>query len=352
MHFGLTDDQRAIKDVARRFLADRSPLAKVREAAETERYDAALWREVCELGWPGIAVGERHGGQALGVVELAVVLEEIGYACASTALGSCATVAAIIDAYGSDEDRDRWLPALVSGERSAALGAAELAADAPGSAVAVLIDGGGAVLIADPDAVVCTTIDQTRRFGSVGGHPQPLPAAAADLARVMIAAEIVGVCDRALAMTVEYVANRKQFGVPVGSFQAVAHRCAEMLLHTETLRSAVYHAAWAADASPQALPEAAAVAASLAVDAGREVTAGAIQAHGGIGFTWEADVHWFYKRAQLNAALLGGAAPHRRALTRLLESQLTAGESGDVVLAHSDVAQVWGGPVSPRVRGS
>jgi alkylation response protein AidB-like acyl-CoA dehydrogenase len=118
-------------------------------------------------------------------------------------------------------------------------------------------------------------------------------------------------------MTLEYVKDRKQFGVPVGSFQAVAHRCAQMLLHTESGRSAAYFAAWAAEADPERLPEAAALAAAAAADGGREVTASAIQAHGGIGFTWEADVHWLFKRAQLDAALLGGSRAHRATLARL-----------------------------------
>ena len=133
----------------------------------------------------------------------------------------------------------------------------------------------------------------------------------------MLAAEVLGICQRALEMTLEYVKNRKQFGVAVGSFQAVSHRCAEMLRHTESVRSTAYFAAWAADADPDRLPEAAALAAAAAAEAGREVTASAIQAHGGIGFTWEADVHWLYKRAQLDVALLGGARRHRATLARI-----------------------------------
>jgi alkylation response protein AidB-like acyl-CoA dehydrogenase len=123
-------------------------------------------------------------------------------------------------------------------------------------------------------------------------------------------------------MTLEYVKERKQFGVAVGSFQAVAHRCAQMLLATESSRSTAYFAAWAADADQERLPEAAALAGAAAADGGREVTASAIQAHGGIGFTWEADVHWLYKRAQLNAALLGGSRVHRAALARIAATRL------------------------------
>nr|MBA3821920.1 acyl-CoA dehydrogenase [Deltaproteobacteria bacterium] len=128
--------------------------------------------------------------------------------------------------------------------------------------------------------------------------------------------ELVGVCRRALDTTVAYVSERRQFGVPVGSFQAVAHRCARMLLLTEGARSAAYFAAWAADAAPERLPEAAGLACAAAGEAGVEVTGSAIQAHGGIGFTWEADVHWLFKRAQLDAAMLGGASGHRMRLAR------------------------------------
>src|SRR5436190_17174365 len=124
-------------------------------------------------------------------------------------------------------------------------------------------------------------------------------------------------------MSLEYVKDRKQFGVPVGSFQAVSHRCAQMLLETESVRSAAYFAAWAAGADPDRLAEAGALAAAAAVTAGREVTGGAIQAHGGIGFTWEADVHWLYKRAQVDAALLGTSGTHRRRLAALLAARLT-----------------------------
>ncbi len=119
-------------------------------------------------------------------------------------------------------------------------------------------------------------------------------------------------------MTVAYVKDRKQFGVPVGSYQAVSHRCAQMLLDTEKARSMTAFAAWAADADPQRLGEAAAMAKAAASEAGVEVTASAIQAHGGIGFTWEADVHWLYKRALLDASLLGGAKRQRARLAGIL----------------------------------
>jgi alkylation response protein AidB-like acyl-CoA dehydrogenase len=323
MHFDLTEDQKEIKRVAHELLADRSPFAKVREAAEAGEYDPALWRELVELGWSGIAVAEEHGGQGLGAVELAALLEELGYACAATPFLGTATAAAVIQAAGSAEQQSRWLPGLASGELTAGIGTRELAADADGAAVAVVLDADGAQLIASPQTEPLTMIDPTRRFATVAGEGEPLGAGAAAWLRVAVAAEVVGVCQRALDMTLEYVKDRKQFGVPVGSFQAVSHRCAQMLLHTESARSTAYYAAWAAGADPERLAEAAALAAAAAAEGGREVTASAIQAHGGIGFTWEADVHWLYKRAQLDTALLGGARVHRQGLARMVAARLT-----------------------------
>ena len=316
MDFDLNEDQKEIKRVARELLGARSPWPRVREAAVAGAYDAGLWREIVELGWPGIAVSERHGGQGLGMVELAVLLEELGYACAAVPFLSTAVAAAVIDREGSDEARERWLPGLVSGELTAGLGRPDLAADADGAGVAVLADRDGARLIVSPQTEPLTTIDPTRRFGTVGGEATGLGDGAAALVLIAVSAELVGVCQRALEMSLEYVKERRQFGVPVGSFQAVAHRCARMLLQTESVRSTAYFAAWAAGAEPSRLGEGAALAAAAATTAGREVTASAIQAHGGVGFTWEADVHWLYKRAEVDRALLGGATRHHAALAR------------------------------------
>ena len=323
MNFGFSEDQQTIKATARELLADRSPMARVREAAESGAADDALWRELCELGWPGIAVPEEHGGQGLGAVELAVLLEELGYAVAATPfLGSVLAAAAIAHA-GDDGQRARWLPGLASGELAGAFGGPALAVGAPGADVLVLVEDGDARVLAAADADVepLATVDPTRAYGRVAGAGEPLPgdvAGALDRGAAAIAAELVGVCQRALDMTVAYVSERRQFGVPVGAFQAVAHRCAQMLLQTEGARSATYFAAWAADAAPDRLAEAAGLARAAAGTAATEVTGSAIQAHGGIGFTWEADVHWLFKRAQLDAALLGGGSTARIALARLV----------------------------------
>jgi alkylation response protein AidB-like acyl-CoA dehydrogenase len=324
MDFDLTEDQKEIKNVARELLAARAPMGKLREAAEAERYDDALWGEIVELGWPGIAVDERYGGQGLGAVELAVLLEELGYACAATPFMSTAVAAAVIQATGTDEQRERWLPGLASGQLTAGVGTAELVADGERAAVAVLLDGDDAHLVEEPHPEALVTIDPTRRYARVIGDRHPLAAGGGPRVNAALAAEVVGVCQRALEMTVEYVKERKQFGVPVGSFQAVSHRCAQMLLQTESTRSTAYFAAWAADADPGRLNEAAALAAASAAAGGRDVAASAIQAHGGIGFTWEADVHWLYKRAQLDAALLGGAGRHHATLARAAAARLSA----------------------------
>lgn len=326
MDFDLSQDQQDIKRTARDLLTARSTWERVRTAAEAGTYDDALWTELKELGWPGIAVGEGHGGQGLGHVELAVLLEELGYACAVTPILGTVLAAAAIDAAGSEDQRARWLPGLAAGEQTGGFGTAELVVDGPGAAVVVVADADGGLRLVEGGAQPRDAIDPTRRFGTVvadAGEPLGGDAdTALDRVRAALAAEVVGVAQRSLDMTLDYVKDRKQFEVAVGSFQAVSHRCAEMLRHTESIRSAAYFAAWAADAAPERLPEAAALAAAAAADGGRETAASAIQAHGGIGFTWEADVHWLYKRAQLDTALLGGARKHRAKLARLAADAL------------------------------
>ena len=317
MRFTLSDDQQEIKRTAHDLLANRSPFAKVREAAEAGAYDDALARELGELGWPGIAVAEEHGGQGLGIVELAVLLEELGYACAPVPfLGSALAALALEQA-----DRTDHLAALASGEARGAFGrVGELIPDAPGADVVVVVDAAaGSAHVADGVEAV-EAIDLTRRHGratSTGEQLEGDIAAALDRALIAVSAELVGVCRCALDMTVEYVKERKQFGVPVGTFQAVHHAAAQMLIDTEGGGSATYYAAWAADAEPERLPMAAAMAKAWTSDAGRSVTGSAIQLHGGIGFTWEADVHWLYKRAQLDSALLGSAGVHRARIAAL-----------------------------------
>jgi alkylation response protein AidB-like acyl-CoA dehydrogenase len=335
MDFGLSEDQREIQRTARELLSERARPERVREYAEARRVDDALWRELCELGWPGIAVAEEYGGQGLGCVELSILCEELGRSVAPVPLLPTVLAAAVIEQAGSEEQRERWLPGLAGGELLGALGGAhdgvaELVVGAPDADVLLLVDEGAprarAYAYARTEVAVepLDSIDPTRPTARVSAPPgtgEPLGgdvAGGVDRALVAIASELVGVCDRALAMTVAYVKERKQFGVPVGSYQAVSHRCAQMLLDTEKARSTTAFAAWAADADPRRLGEAAAMAKAAASDAGIEVAASAIQAHGGIGFTWEADVHWLYKRAHVDAAMLGGAKRQRARLASIL----------------------------------
>jgi alkylation response protein AidB-like acyl-CoA dehydrogenase len=241
----------------------------------------------------------------------------------------CATA---VSEAGSDEQKQAWLGRLAAGEVTGAFGLeGEITPDAASADVVVIAgrDSGSARLLGGDDGSLASlkTIDPTRRYGvaaaSDAGEAMPGDAGTAlDLSAVLVSAELVGICRRVLDMTVDYVKDRKQFGRPVGSFQAVQHRCAQMLLLTEGARADTYFAAWAADAERRRLAEAASLAKSAASRAGLEVTASAIQAHGGIGFTWEADVHWFYKRAQLDAALMGGSGFHNQRLTGLTAERL------------------------------
>jgi alkylation response protein AidB-like acyl-CoA dehydrogenase len=335
--FGLTDDQRDIQRTARDLLAERATFARVREHAEAGTTDEALWKELCELGWPGIAISEEYGGQGLGTIELSILCEELGRVVAPVPFLASAMVACVIEQAGSDAQRERWLPGLASGETIGALasavdGTAELVVSGAEADVIVLVeeDGSGRLLTPqDAEVNKVAAIDPTRsaaRVSATDGAGESLEDGCPGLGRALVAvsSELVGVCERALEMTVSYVKDRKQFGVPVGAYQAVSHRCAQMLLETEQARSLAAFAAWTADADPDSLAEAVAMAKASSSQAGREVTAGAIQMHGGIGFTWEADVHWLFKRAQLDAALLGGAGQHRARVAAILAEKIAA----------------------------
>jgi alkylation response protein AidB-like acyl-CoA dehydrogenase len=188
------------------------------------------------------------------------------------------------------------------------------------------VDGARAALLEGDAAAVQPreTIDMTRRFGRAEGTldaGDALPgdvAGALDRVAVALAAESVGVAQRMMEAAVAYAKERRQFGQPIGVHQAVSHRCAQMLLETESARSATYYAAWTADHEPSSLALAAASAKAYASDAGANVTAAALQVHGGIGFTWEHDLHFFLKRARVNAQLYGSARAHRDRVADLI----------------------------------
>jgi alkylation response protein AidB-like acyl-CoA dehydrogenase len=357
MYFDLTDEQQAIRATAREFLAARYKSERVRELAESAHgFEASDWEEMVELGWPGLALPEEWGGQGLGIVELAVLFEEMGYALAPSPLLSNTIAGLVLAERGSDEQKERWLRPLAAGEARgtpalfdagtpAAIGEFAMEAKADGDGVAldgekVLVmdaasadfflvatsDGRRHVVERGADGVTVAaepSIDLTRRLHSVRfdgvrvGPEATLSGAQEDYlpvlwrACVAIAAESTGIAQRTLEMAVSYAKDRKQFGRPIGSYQAVSHRCAQMLLETENSRSAVYGAAWAADAEPESLPLAASIAKAYASDAGWRVPDASIQVHGGIGFTWEHDLHFFLKRGKANAATFGDAKWHR-----------------------------------------
>jgi alkylation response protein AidB-like acyl-CoA dehydrogenase len=329
MNFDLDDEQREIQSTAKEFLADRFKPEKVRELAESRAYDDGLWKEISELGWPGIAIAEDDGGQDLGMVELAVLLEQGGYACAPSPLLGSAGAALAISEAGSDEQRAEWLPRLASGEATGSFGGflpegeSTLFCDLPTADVVVTFDGDGALLASASEVEFepVEAIDATRSYGLASeATGERLPGdvdAGRDRIAVAIAAELTGIAQRTLEMAVAYAREREQFGRPIGAYQAVGHRCAAMLLATEESRSLSYYAAWTADAEPESLPLAAAMAGARAGDAGWEVPASALQVLGGIGFTWEHDLQFWLKRGRVAGRMLGTPRDHRERVAEL-----------------------------------
>ncbi|HEX2706397.1 MAG TPA: acyl-CoA dehydrogenase family protein [Solirubrobacterales bacterium] len=357
MYFDLTDEQQAIKATAHDFLSSRFKSERIRElAASEDGFDAAGWAEMAELGWTGLALPEEWGGQGLGIVELAVLFEEMGYALAPSPLFSSTIVGLALTHCGSDDQRDRYLRPLAAGERRgtpalwdvgspASPGGFTMEARADGEGIvldgvkALVLDAASAdffvvstsdgrrhLVERDAEGVSVTSepsIDLTRHFSSVAFNgvrvaaADSLPGEAADYFPVFfrlcvaLAAESTGIAQRTMEMAVAYAKDRQQFGRPIGAYQAVSHRCAQMLLETENARSTVYGAAWAADAEPESLPLAASMAKAYASDVGWRVPNASIQVHGGIGFTWEHDLHFFLKRGRANAAIFGDAKWHR-----------------------------------------
>jgi len=370
MYFDLTDEQQAIKSTAREFLAARYKSERIRELAGSEHgFEPADWAEMAELGWPGLALPEEWGGQGLGIVDLAVLFEEMGYALAPSPLLSTTIAGLALATNGTDEQRERWLRPMANGEArgtialfdagtTAAIGGFEMEAQADGDGTlldgekVLVMDAAGAdfLLVAtsdgrrhiverEADGVTVSaekSIDPTRRLYSVRfdgvrvGPEATLAGAQADYLPVLwractaIAAESTGIAQRTMEMAVEYAKDRQQFGRPIGAYQAVSHRCAQMLLETENSRSAVYGAAWAADAEPQSLPLAASMAKAYASDAGWRVPDASLQVHGGIGFTWEHDLHFFLKRGKANAATFGDARWHRERVADLVLAEAPA----------------------------
>ena len=241
---------------------------------------------------------------------------------------SSAGAALVISAAGSDEQRSEWLPKLASGEATGSFGGfaegqSTLFCDLPTADVVVTFDGSGAQLAPAPEVEFepFDAIDATRSYGLVsdaGGERLPGDVdSGRDRLAVAIAAELTGIAQRTLEMAVEYARERKQFGRPIGAYQAVSHRCAAILLATEESRSLAYYAAWTADAEPESLPMAAAMAGARAADAGWESPASALQVFGGIGFTWEHDLQFWLKRGRVAGRMLGTPRDHRERVADL-----------------------------------
>jgi alkylation response protein AidB-like acyl-CoA dehydrogenase len=356
MNFGLNENQAILRDSAREFFAGECPPATVRRVMETETaHDAALWSQLAAQGYTGITFDEDHGGVGLGVVELVLLMEEAGRALLPGPLFSTVALAgAVIDACGSPEQKRELLPPICRGEACATLALVE--SGASWDPAAVRMTATNARLSGDklfvPDAAAATVIlvvardgvyvaktdspgvniqqmsgmDLTRKLYAVTftdvtaeklAHPAGL-ARGLHIAATALAAELVGGMQRTLDLTVDYAKTRKQFGKPIGQFQAVQHQCADMYLETESARSAVYYAAWALQERAPDAAIAAAVAKIYASDTSRTVGNRGIQVHGGMGFTWENDLHLYYRRAKATETMLGDATFHREQLARLV----------------------------------
>lgn len=328
MSLALTDDQRMIRDAAAGFLADASTPAAVRSAMESKAgYDAKLWSGIGELGWCGVAIPESVGGMGLGPTEIVLILEQMGrhLACAPY-FSTVALAANLLGQAGTAAAKKKYLPSLASGAlRATAVfdagavkvskgrltGRVPAVADAAGAQVLLFVVRGAAYAVAADARGLklepLETWDETRRLADLtlsnvaaervaGGAGI---ARAEALARLYLAAEQLGGAQQCLDLVVRYIGERKQFGRAIGSFQAVKHRCAQMMVQVEGLRSLVYGAA-----ASQDLLECAA-AKALAAETFFHCAGEAIQLHGGVGFTWEFEPQLHFKRAQATSHWLG-----------------------------------------------
>ena len=365
MNFDFSDDQKVLRDQARKFLSQHAAPARVRKILETDApYDIELWKGMTEQGWPGTAIPESFGGAGFGYLELCVIAEELGRSLAPTPFSSSVYLAteAILLA-GSDTQKKTWLPKLAMGETIGCFALAEgAAAPSPKSVTTQARDGqlsGTKMPVADGDVadiavvlartaddglslflvhlkgagVICTTVktvDPTRSHARItfdGAVAEPIGAPAQgwaltqrilDRAAVLVAFEQVGGAQASLDMAREYALGRFAFGRPIASFQAIKHKLVDMYVATELARSNAYYAAWALSTGAPELPVAAAAARVSATEAFWLSAKENIQTHGGMGFTWEFDCHLYYRRAKLLALALGSARHWKHELiTRL-----------------------------------
>lgn len=356
MEFGLTESQEILKESARKFFAGECPIGEVRRLMETESaFDANLWSKLAEQGYSGIIFPEEYGGVGLGIVELALLMEEAGRALLPGPFFSTVALAGgVLHAVANADQKERYLEPICQGKARATVAFLEApasweAADLQMAAVngklkgeklfvtdaavadwVIVVARNGTFLVDTKAAGLRIApmlgTDLTRKLYSVQfdnvmserlGDTSGL-AKALDIATVALAAELVGGMQRSLDITVEYAKTRKQFGKPIGMFQAVQHQCADMYLETESARSAVYYAAWALQENSPDAAAAVSIAKIYASDAARTVGNRGIQVHGGMGFTWENDLHLYYRRAKASETFLGDATFHREQLARLV----------------------------------
>jgi alkylation response protein AidB-like acyl-CoA dehydrogenase len=356
MQFGLSESQQILKDNARKFFAGECPITEVRRLMETPTaYDATLWAKMAEQGFTGIISPEEYGGLGLGKVELVLLMEEAGFALLPGPFFSTVALAApVFEALGSPDQKKKYLAPICHGQARSTVAMLEAAASWDSADVQMSAQGGkltGQKLfvtdaaVADSIIVVArngvfvveakapgvtiapmSSMDITRKQYSVKFNNTPAEKLgelaglnrALDISTAALVAELVGGMQRSLDLTVQYAKTRKQFGKPIGSFQAVQHQCADMYLETESSRSAAYYAGWALEENTPDAATAVSIAKMYASDAARSIGNHGIQIHGGMGFTWENDLHLYYRRAKASETTLGDATFHRERIARLV----------------------------------
>jgi alkylation response protein AidB-like acyl-CoA dehydrogenase len=365
MQFGLSESQQILKDTARKFFAGELPFAEVRKVMETETaYDAALWTKLANQGFTGIISPEDCGGMGLGKVELILLMEEAGYALLPGPFFSTVALAgAVLAAVATVAQKKKYLQRIASGDARSTLALVEASGSwdpagiqmsatgdkltgrklfVPDAAVAdfILVAARNGVFLVEPGAsglhiAPMKGMDITRKIYSIEFKNTPAEklgdasglVPALDIATTALCAELVGGMQRTLDTAVAYAKTRKQFGKPIGIFQAVQHMCADMYLETESARSAAYYAAWALEENAPDAALSVSIAKMYASDAGRTVGNRGIQVHGGMGFTWENDLHLYYRRAKASETMLGDATFHRERIARLVIDGERAGDS-------------------------
>ncbi|RHW24160.1 acyl-CoA dehydrogenase [Nocardioides immobilis] len=326
MEFALSEEQAELASTVRAVLTKQADPAAVRAAIASEQgYDAALWSTLCEqVGVAALAIPEEYDGAGATFFETAVVLEELGRSLAPTPLLASVIATEALLAGGTEDAKAWLLPRIAAGEiATIALGDGPVL-DADRATIVLAIDGDDLVEIAGATATWAESMDQTIRLAHLDRSDAPTTVigdSAAARARVdlvgpaAVSALAVGLCDRALRMTVDYSKERVQFGRPIGSFQALKHRMADMLAQLEIGRSASWAASYALATNATDVEDLTRTAASYCLEAAAHLAGECIQLHGGIAITWEHDAHLVFKRAHALGQLFGAPHQHRAAVT-------------------------------------